>query len=140
MKNQKKVDNVLETKANEIQKEVETTNELLNQLNAIGITDQLKSKGAKSIFKKDFNNKADRTKCRNAFQNSISLYLLHLAKDKKDLADAELIKIKGIAEKYYLAEISFKNVSDYATDNMDANKKGLIELFINQYNKELIAA
>lgn len=118
--------------------DVEITNKLLSALNAIGITDKLKSKGAKSIFKKDFNNKSDRTKCRNSFQNCIGLYLLNVAHNKKELSDKYLKDIKDIANKYYIAEISFANVSDYCTDNMDESKKELIKLFIaNQ--KELVA-
>lgn len=118
--------------------DVQITNDLLSALNAIGITDKLKAKSGKSIFKSEFNNKSDRTKCRNAFQNSISLYLLHLAKDKKDLAQAEFVKIKSIADKYYIAESSFKNKADYCTDNMEDNKKELIALFISNVPIEIV--
>ena len=113
-----------------IDKDAPINKKMLDALNAIGITDKLKSLGGKSIFKKEFNNKTDRTKCRNQFQNSISIYLLHVAHNKADLAKVEHAKIVAIADKYYIAESAFKNKSDYCTDNMDENKKELINMFI----------
>src|SRR6478735_6863851 len=59
----------------------------LDKLNAIGITDRLKDKSEKKkIFKSEFNNKADRSKCRDKFFNYVSLFLLQLAHNKKDIA------------------------------------------------------
>lgn len=114
--------------------EAEINHDLLKNLSALGIADKVIAQGGKSIFKKDFNNKADRTKCRNAFQSALARMLVHTAHNKKDLADKELINIKAIADKYYLAESTFKNVGDYCTDNMQADKKGLIKLFIDIVN------
>lgn len=114
--------------------DAEINHDLLSALSAIGITDSLKEKGGKSIFKKEFNNKTDRTSCRNKFQNALSVYLLHVAHNKQSLADEKLIEIKSIADKYYIAGASFKNKSDYCTDNMQADKKELISLFIGLQN------
>lgn len=111
--------------------EAEINHDLLNALNALGISDTIKENGSKSIFKKEFNNKADRTKCRNSFQNAIALYLLHLAKNKLDLANDKLNEVKSIASKYYIAECAFKDKAQYCTDNMEDKKKELIAIFIS---------
>lgn len=131
MKNQNStIENVSTKKGAKAQTET-----LLSKLNAIGITDALKANGAKSIFKKEFSNKAERTKCRTKFLNSISIYLLHIAHDKKELADKELINIRAIANTYYLANDTFANVDDYATNNMEENKRSLIKMFIENAPK-----
>lgn len=114
--------------------DAEINHDLLKSLGALGISNAIKSSGGKSIFKKEFNNKQDRTKCRNAFQSTLARMLMFTAHNKKDLADKELISLKEIANKYYIAGDSFKNVSDYCTDNMQADKKGLIKLFIDTLN------
>lgn len=106
--------------------------EMLQKLNAIGITESLKEKNSgKSIFKTEFNNKKDRTQCRTKFINAVGLYLLFTAKGNKDLADKNLIIASEIAEKYYIAETEFKNVSDYASANMEENKREQIKMFID---------
>jgi hypothetical protein len=135
-----KKDAITETEMQNENSDAQITNDLLSALNAIGITDKLKEKGGKSIFKKEFNNKTDRTSCRNKFQNLISVYLLHIAHNKADLAGQKLIEINAIAQKYYVAEISFTNVEDYASTNMDENKRALVGLFIKNQKeiKELI--
>lgn len=106
--------------------------ELLQKLNAIGITENLKEKNSgKSIFKTEFNNKKDRTQCRTKFINAVGLYLLFTAKGNKDLADKNLIIASEIAEKYYVAETKFENVADYASANMEENKREQIKMFID---------
>lgn len=119
---------------------VSTVNtKMLSQINALGITDALKEKGtSKSIFKKDFNNKTDRTSCRTKFLSAISLYLLNVAHNKKDLADKNLSLAKDIAKKYYLAEDKFADVADYASSNMDAQKRSAVAMFID-IQKENVA-
>lgn len=114
--------------------DAEIQHDMLKALSALGVKTEILSSGGKSIFKKEFNNKTDRTKCRNAFQSSLQRYLVHTAHNKKDLADKELLVLKGIADKYYLAESAFKNVSDYCTDNMQADKRSLIKMFIDIQN------
>lgn len=118
-------------KLNKAEQKLKDANDaLLLKLNAIGITDKLSAKGGKSIFKKEFNNKTDRTKCRNSFQNAIALYLMQSAKGKKDVASNHLKDAIAIADKYYIAGATFKNASDYCTDNMQSDKKELIKLFV----------
>lgn len=108
---------------------------LLEQLSALNITDKLKkSSDNRSVFKKEFSNKSDRTKCRTKFLNAISLYLLNVAHNKKELAEKELSKAKEIASMYYVAEDNFKNYSDYCTENMEQQKKDTIKLFIETIN------
>lgn len=108
-------------------------NDLLNKLSAMNITDKIKkSSETRSVFKKEFNNKSDRTKCRTKFLNAISLYLLNKAHNKIDLANAELSKAKDIAKQYYVAEDKFLVYSDYCTENLDADKKNAIKLFIEE--------
>jgi hypothetical protein len=105
--------------------------EKLAKLTAIGITENAKQNGSKkSIFHPAFNNKADRTKCRNLMQNAIALFLLHDAKGKSELATEQLARITECAKKYYVASDAFSNYADYCTENMDENKKGAIKLFI----------
>lgn len=106
-------------------------NALLAKINSIGITENLKQKNSgKSIFKKEFNNKSDRTTCRTKFINAVQMFLLHTARNKKELADAQLKSAKDVADKHYIAGASFKNLSDYASNNMDNNKRESIKMFI----------
>lgn len=115
--------------------------DLLNQLTAVGITENVKLKNSKNqIFKKDINDKSKRQKVRTMLLNSISLYLLHTAHNKVDLAKESLDKIIDVCKASYLAEDSFKAYNDYCTENMDENKKGAIKLFIEVYNKSLTPA
>lgn len=114
---------------------VSTNVEMLQKLNAIGITETLKEKNAgKSIFKKEFNNKTDRTSCRTKFINAVQMYLLHCAHNKKELADAQLIIASNVATKYYVAENKFLSASDYYSSNMDENKRSAINMFIEMQN------
>jgi hypothetical protein len=107
------------------------SNDTLDALNATMISNDLKaSADRKTIFKKEFNNKKDRTKCRLAFQNAIGLYLSHIKHDKLDLAKDELEKINSIANHYYVAGNSFKSYSDYASNTMDELKIQMIKTFI----------
>lgn len=104
--------------------------DLLNKLSAMNITDKLKKTSeSRSVFKKEFNNKSDRTKCRTKFIGAISMYLLHIAHNKIDLAKKELDVAIELANKYYVAESAFKNYTDYCTENMEQNKKDAIKLF-----------
>lgn len=110
--------------------------ELLNKLTALSITENLKEKSAKkSIFKKEFNNKQDRTKCRSMFLNAVQLFLLNTAHNKTELAKEQLNKIVECAKKYYLAEDKFLSASDYYTENLGEDKKGAIKLFIELMQK-----
>lgn len=118
-------------------KEDKPQGDLLKSLAALNISEKTvqKSSATRSIFKKDFNNKKDRTKCRNKFINSIQLYLIFISKDNKEGAEKELALAKEIAKTYYSAEDNFKNYSDYCTENMDEQKKGTIKLFVELLNK-----
>jgi len=123
----------MKNSANKSEKNVSTINkEMLAQLNKIGITDAIKEKGtSKSIFKKEFNNKTDRTSCRTKFINGVQMYLIHLAHNKVELASAKLKEIKDVAKKYYLSEDKFADASDYCSSNMEENKREAIKLFIS---------
>lgn len=106
-------------------------NALLAKINAIGITENLKEKNSgKSIFKKEFNNKTDRTACRTKFINAVQMFLLQTAHNKLESAQAQMKIASDVADKYYLAGATFKNVSDYASNNMEENKKESIKLFL----------
>lgn len=106
--------------------------EMLDALTALNISEDIKQNAdRKSIFKKEFNNKADRTKCRNKFLNSVSLYLLHVQHNKEDKAIEQLALIKECANHYYIAGETFSKVEDYCSNTMDENKRNLIKMFIN---------
>lgn len=108
-------------------------NDLLSKMNAIGLTEKVKQASAqRSVFKKEFNNKSDRTKCRTKFFNALELTIIFLAKGNKDLAKAEYNKAKDLADKYYVAESAFKVYSDYCTENNE--KKESVKLFIETIN------
>jgi hypothetical protein len=108
---------------------------MLSDLNAIGITETLKTKNeGKSIFKKEFSDKTNRTKCRTKFLNAVQLYLLHVAHNNDVKAKEELSRIKEIAKIYYIAENKFADVADYSSANMDENKRSAIKMFIELQN------
>ena len=134
MKNLNKSAKAVETKENvNSTKEVQTNvnPSILDKINALNISDKITEKGGKrSIFKKEFNNKSDRTKCRDKFINYVSLYLLQLKHNKKEDAEKYLNLAKEIASKYYVAESNFQNANDYCTENMQEEKKEIIKLFI----------
>lgn len=116
----------------------------LAKLAALGITDNIKeSSNKKTIFKAEFNNKADRTKCRNIMfgeKSAIGRFLLHDAKGKKEQAEIELNLIIATVKKYYVAEDKFSSAADYATNGMDENKRLYLAEFINvvqSYKKEI---
>ena len=118
-------------------KKVIVSNEKLNALTALGITESIKEKSAKkTVFKAEFNNKQDRSKCRSLLLNAVQLFLLHDAHNKADLALEQLNKIKEVCAKYYVAETTFKVYSDYCTENLDALKKEQLKAFINIFNSE----
>lgn len=103
----------------------------LDMLNAINVSkDIVKSAERKTIFKKEFNNKKDRTKCRTKFINAVELFILQLQKDKMEQALEYLEIVKSTAKHYYNAEDSFNNYLDYCSENMDENKKNVIKAFI----------
>lgn len=109
----------------------------INDLLALNISENVKkSADRKTIFHKDYNNKADRTKCRTKFIKAVSLYILHLQHNKVEKANECLAEIKEIANKYYVAGDSFKNYLDYCSENMDDNKKEIIKSFV-KVNAEL---
>ena len=111
--------------------ETTVNTEMLNKLSAIAITEKLNEKNSvRSIFKKEFNNKKDRTACRTKLHNAIAMYLLHVAHNKVELAAEKLTLAKDIAKKYYVAEDKFTSVADYANANMEENKKEALKLFI----------
>lgn len=113
--------------------------ETLDAMLALNISESIKKNAdRKSIFKKEFNNKADRTKCRTKFLNAISLFLLHTSHAKADLAIESLQKAREIANIYYVAGSTFTNYLDYCSENMDDNKKNLIKMFC-KVNVELSA-
>ena len=119
----------------DVQTNVNTS--ILDKINALNISEKITEKGGKrSIFKKEFNNKSDRTKCRDKFINYVSLYLLQLKHNKKEDAEKYLNLAKEISNKYYIAESNFQNANDYCTENMQEDKKGIIKLFI-EIQKEL---
>src|SRR2546429_515973 len=69
------------------EKKVDANVLTLDKLSALGITEKIKEKASnKSIFKKEFCNKADRSKCRDKFLNAIQLFLLFSAKQNKEKA------------------------------------------------------
>lgn len=108
-------------------------NKALSVMNAIGLTEKVKQASAqRSVFKKEFNNKSDRTKCRTKFFNALEQTIIFLAHDKKDLAKEQFLKAKEVANKYYVAESSFKVYSDYCTENNE--KKGSVKAFIELIN------
>lgn len=119
---------------NEISENVVNT-DLLDALSAIGITEKTKkASNTRSVFKSEFNNKSDRTKCRTKFLSAIEQYLLHFAHNKAELAKKELNNAIEIANKYYSAESAFSDYSQYCTENMEDKKKNTIKLFIQTYN------
>lgn len=118
-------------------KEIENVvnTEMLDALSALGITEKTKkASNTRSVFKAEYNNKSDRTKCRTKFLSAIELYLLHTAQNKKDLAEKELKNAVEIANKYYSAESAFANYSQYCTENIEDKKKNVIKFFIQTYN------
>ena len=103
--------------------------QLIDKINALQISEKVSAN--RSIFKKEFNNKNDRTRCRTQFQNAISLFLLNVSKGKNEIADEYLIKAKAIASKYYVAEDKFANATDYYVNGRDARTVELISTFID---------
>lgn len=117
-------------KAPKVKKDVAPkANDLLSKMNAIGLTEKVKQASAqRSVFKKEFNNKSDRTKCRTKFFNAIELCIIFLSKGNKEKAKEEYKKASEIAKMYYSAEDKFNVYSDYCTENNE--KKESVKLFI----------
>jgi hypothetical protein len=105
--------------------------ETLDTLLALNISETtVKNADRKTIFKKEFNNKKDRTKCRTKFLNAVERFLLFTMHKKQEQALECLADAKSVAKHYYNAEDSFKNYLDYCSENMDEAKKNVLKAFI----------
>lgn len=121
--------------------------DILKNINALNISNQISVSASKqSIFKKEFQTKNERTKCRNKLirEKSIMLddkkiityvgliptYLSNLSENKLEDSEKNLSEIKEICNKYYVAESNFQNVNDYVSSGRDAEILKIFSTFI----------
>jgi hypothetical protein len=109
--------------------------DLLKALQGLNLQEKISErKGIKSIFKPEFQSKSERTRCREKMQRSIDLINLFASRGETDKVKKEYETLKSIAEKYYSAGSSFKNLEDYSSGNMGEYKRSMWEMGLKVIN------
>lgn len=125
---------------------IEFSKDVLDSLNALSISENVKA-NRKSIFKDAYNDKALRTKYRNALmkvskqeiengktidvqKGLIPQLLLEIKSGKLEKAKETFSEISEICKKVYIAEDSFKNAEDYFSSNRNAETQNILKAFI----------
>ena len=120
---------------------------VLDALQALSIEQSVKSGGSKSIFKSAYNDKALRTKYRNALmkiskveiengktidvqKGLIPNFLLQIKQGNLAEAKKTFAEIKEICKKVYIAEDRFQSANDYFSSNRNESTQQILKTFI----------
>jgi len=154
IKNQKAVGTVNSSSANKnvnaennsSANKIKFSNDVLDAMNALSLTDAHSNHGNKSIFKKEYNDKTLRTKYRNMLikiskveidggttevqKGLVPQMLMQIKKNKIEDALKTFNEISEICKKVYVAEDKFEKAEDYFSGNRSAETQNILKAFI----------